>query len=408
MAEKMSKTPRKQPSGPSAAPLALPSAPTRPAVPGVERVLLLAASLAFGLLLGFGVLVPLRQVQAAPIGSIQDLIDHAPAGGTVNISAGVYNESLTVNKTLTLTGITSSTTIIQAAAGQRVITVTAGSSLRLVNLTLTGGQTADSGGGVFVANGSLALVNCVISNNSAAYGGGVFQADASGRVDAVGSRIERNTAAWHGGGLYVNGSAALTDTQVLSNTATWHGGGLHVQSGQAELVGGALSNNRALNGNGGAVNVNNSLTISGTQIISNAAVSGGGLQQWNAGPAVQVTNSRFERNTARVAGGGAAISGTLLISNSTFATNTVDSGSDSSTYGGGLCASADAQVIDSTFAGNSALCIYGGSCYHADGGGLYTSGASLALSGVTFTGNEAGRSGGGVNSSYGSLAALNV
>ncbi len=83
-------------------------------------------SLALGLLFGLSVFVTRPAVQAAPTGTLQTLINDAPNGGTVIIPAGTYTESLTVNKTLTLTGVSSSTTIIQAVTGQRVITVTSG------------------------------------------------------------------------------------------------------------------------------------------------------------------------------------------------------------------------------------------------------------------------------------------
>src|SRR5512135_1941651 len=88
--------------------------------------------------------------QAAPTATIQSMIDAAPDGGTVNIPSGTYTESLTVNKTLTLTGVSSATTIIQAVSGQRVITVTSGHDLRLENLTVTDGNpTDDVGGGIY-------------------------------------------------------------------------------------------------------------------------------------------------------------------------------------------------------------------------------------------------------------------
>jgi predicted outer membrane repeat protein len=353
-------------------------------------------------------LVTLRPVRAAPAGVIQDLIDSTPNGGTVSIPAGTHTESLTVNKSLTITGVASNTTIIQAVTGQRVITVTSGNNLRLENLTVTGGQTTDVGGGVHVVNGSLTLINCRVANNSATYGGGVFQEGVNGRVDVIGSRIELNTTSNQGGGLYVRGSAAFTNAQVLSNTANMHGGGVHVDTGRTDVTGGRFEHNRAQNGNGGALNVNGSITISGAHVVSNTAVKGGGLLQWNLGPTVIMTNTRFERNAARSMGGGVFISGTSFISGSAFVTNTVDSGSSSNTFGGGLYIGAASQIFATTFTGNSALCLNGGSCSNADGGGLYDNGGNVMLTNVIFQSNQAGRNGGGMNSEYSSPVLFNV
>ncbi len=367
----------------------------------------LVIALALGLLIGLSVLITLRPAlaaSAAPTATIQSMIDAAPNGGTVNIAAGTYTESLTVNKTLTLTGVSSGTTIIHAVTGQRVITVTSGSDLRLQNLTVSGGQaSSDVGGGVYLANGSLTLSDSHIVGNSAAYGGGVFQEGANGRIDAIDCLIDLNTTTNHGGGLYIRGSAAFTNTQVVSNTASMHGGGVHVQSGRVDVTGGAFAYNRAVNGNGGALNLNNSLSLSGTQLISNTAINGGGVQQWNAGYAVSITNTRFERNAAQRIGGGAAVSGTLSIDGSTFVSNTVDSGNDNSTFGGGVYAGDASQIAATTFTGNSAFCIYGGSCSAANGGGLYISGKPLTLTNVVFARNQAGRMGGGLKTDYATI-----
>ncbi len=59
-------------------------------------------------------------------------------------------------------------------------------------------------------------------------------------------------------------------------------------------------------------------------------------------------------------------------------------------------------------AGNSALCINGGSCSNADGGGLYDSGSNVALTNVIFQSNEAGRMGGGMSSEHSSPVLTNV
>ena len=362
---------------------------------------------ALGLALWLGLMGGwLHAAQAAPLAdtvpvttTIQAAIDAAHDGDVVSIPSGTFTESLTVDKTLTLTGVSSATTIIQAVSGQRVITATSNHTLTLVNLTVTGGTSA-AGGGVYVDNGNLTIVNCVIADNQANYGGGVFQ-DHSGRVDVIGSRIELNTTGNHGGGLYVSGSAALTNTLVLSNTAGWHGGGLHVQDGRTDLNGGLFSNNVAANGNGGAVNLNNSVSITGTQFISNAAgQEGGALLQWNAGYTVTVTNAHFEHNAAGSNGGGlsvygnTAVTGTLVYSNSAAIWGgglfmgpgrlTVHSSmffGNTSNRGGGIALnSSTAQINRSIVSGNSVT---------THGGGIDVWAARLRLTNVVVADNHA-------------------
>jgi len=184
----------------------------------------------------------------------------------------------------------------------------------LDGFTVTGGQApVGAGGGVYI-NGSLTIANCRIVNNSANYGGGVFQ-EGTGRVNVISSLVERNHSGYQGGGLYINGDAALTDTLVLTNTAGGDGGGLTDWAGRTDLTGGMFAANSAGN-NGGGVNANNSVSISGTQFISNTAGQyGGGLLQWNAGYTVTVANARFERNRANQDGGGLWVHGNATATN---------------------------------------------------------------------------------------------
>lgn len=207
----------------------------------------------------------------------------------------------------------------------------------LDGFTVTGGQGGGGGGGVLILNhGSLTIANCRITDNSANYGGGVYQEGASGRVDVTNCWIALNAAALHGGGMYVSGGAALTNTQVLSNTAGQHGGGLTVWSGRTDLVGGAfVANSAGLNG--GGVDVNTSVTVSGTQFISNTAgQDGGGLLQWNAGYTVTVTNARFERNRSTGQGGGMFVNdGSVDAANVLWANNQAGGGGAAIRLSGG-------------------------------------------------------------------------
>ncbi len=356
-------------------------------------------------LLPLGVLIwlaisglPVAAEQSPTVWTIQGQIDLTSPGGTVSVPAGTFTESLTINKSITLTGVSSTTTIIQAVAGQRVITVTGG-NVRLANLTLQGGHpVGDVGGGIKGSGASLRIDSSIVANNSANYGGGIFQEGASGRLDISTSRLENNSTPNHGGAIFARGSIFLTDTEVLSNTAGWHGGGLHVDVGFTGLQGGLFSNNRANGDNGGAVNVNNGLSIVGTRFISNTAQQkGGAVLQWNAGYPVTVSGATFERNAAGLLGGGLYAKGNITITDSAFLTNTVDSQSAANTSGGGLyLVDGTVWMESTTLRGNEAIC---SSCTFRSGGGLAM---SLSPTGTIlnslFEANSAG-TGGAVSSS---------
>ncbi len=257
----------------------------------------------------------------------------------------------------------------------------------LDGFTVTSGQgTGYTGGGVYINNGSLSIANCRITNNSADYGGGVFQSGDSGRVAVIDSLIDLNTTSNHGGGLYVSGNLELTNTQIVSNTAGLHGGGVHVNTGRVDLSGGLFTSNRA-GFNGGGLNANNSVNISGTQFISNtAAQEGGGLLQWNAGYTVTVTNARFERNTAGQSGGGVCVSksATTTIVNTQIFSNSVQD-----FYGGGiyLGSGKNARLSGNRIEGNTAF----------GGGGVYANfGDNAVLSDNQLYGNRARGYGGGL------------
>jgi hypothetical protein len=247
----------------------------------------------------------------------------------------------------------------------------------------------------------LRLVNVLIADNRADYGGGVYQGGA-GRVDAIDSRLERNQANIDGGGLYVNGDAALTDTLMLSNAAGRDGGGLHVWTGRADMVRGSFAGNQALSRNGGGINLNNSLSLSGTVFFSNTAQQdGGGVLQWNSNQFVTVTNARFERNSVKRNGGGLAIAqgATTTVTGTLFLSNRADSYQTTETdvLGGGLYFSGTGllQINASTFRANYALCSI---CSRSDGGGVYVDAKTAAIvQDSLFESNDAFL-GGGLNS----------
>ena len=203
--------------------------------------------------------------------------------------------------TLIIIGPGANTLAISGANAYGVFIINTSVAVTITGLTIRNGNA--SGGGGINSAGTLMIYNTNIVSNTAGYGGGVYQSG-SGRVDILNSLVEFNHSGYQGGGLFINGDAALTNTLVLTNTAGADGGGLTDWAGRTDLSGGMFAGNSA-GGNGGGINVNNSLSVNGTQFNSNIANdSGGALLQWNAGYTVAVTNARFERNRAKNKGGG--------------------------------------------------------------------------------------------------------
>jgi hypothetical protein len=136
------------------------------------------------------------------------------------------------------------------------------------------------------------------------------------------------------------------------------------------------------------VNAGKSLTLEGVTIANGNAGGGDGGGIDNSGT-LTVTNSTFAGNSAgghplsgwhASNGGGIDNSGTLTVTNSTFAGN-------SASNGGGIHNSGTLTVTNSTFAGNSAT---------YDGGGIDNSG-TLTVTNSTFSGNSASYGGGIAN-----------
>lgn len=94
------------------------------------------------------------------------------------------------------------------------------------NLTLSesavlknGGQFNDSGGGIFVFSGNVALTNCTFSGNSASTGGGIENFVGAVRLDSC--TVAGNSASGKGRGLYNvgDGTFSVRNSIVAGNTA---------------------------------------------------------------------------------------------------------------------------------------------------------------------------------------------
>jgi parallel beta-helix repeat protein len=99
--------------------------------------------------------------------SIQEAINTATAGDTVIVEAGTYTENVIVNKSLTLTGASAATTIIDGDGSGIVVQITA-------NNTHFSGFTVQNSGADPLANcgiGLAGVTGCVIENNTVSNNG---------------------------------------------------------------------------------------------------------------------------------------------------------------------------------------------------------------------------------------------
>ncbi|MEO8459364.1 MAG: hypothetical protein ABI451_02445 [Dokdonella sp.] len=226
-------------------------------------------------------------------GTIQSAINAAnaaPGADTVRLTrsltyepeADIINASENLNlvggfATCTQAATDSIKTVVSGAGGAAdpVFRIFAGTGIvvKLRHLTITLGDEDGGGGGggiLFQGNGSLEIIESTITNNSAAYGGGIYAFGTGPNAELIisdGTVISNNKARYSGGGVSIAGPIEMTMTapnsiisfnQALGQLAgTGYGGGLQVGSEAIAYIGtsgvgslGAIYANSAIDGGG--------------------------------------------------------------------------------------------------------------------------------------------------------------
>ncbi len=156
--------------------------------------------------------------------AIQDAIDDASDGDTIEVVAGTFVECIdTSGKDLTLTGAGSgSTTLNGLGACTSVVSVQSGETVTLSGFEIRNASYR----GLYLLDSTVTLTDLEVSGNGSTslYGGGLYIE--GGVVAIADSELSGNTA-YHGGNLYITGAAevSLTDTEV-SDGWGYYGGGI--------------------------------------------------------------------------------------------------------------------------------------------------------------------------------------
>jgi hypothetical protein len=201
-------------------------------------------------------LVVMNNLDSGP-GSLRAEIAAAKNKDTINFASTLNDQTITLSSELDIThnvtiqGLGAAHLTISGGGWSRVFEVAKSTSLSVRDLTISNGNTAGDGAGIYINyRGNLTVTGCILSGNSARRGGAIFN---------------------YGGG-----------TVIVSNT--FLSGNIAIPSFTGE--GGAIYNNGV---NGGTV------TISGCNFSDNSAYEGGAI--YEVGLPITVSDSTFSNNT---------------------------------------------------------------------------------------------------------------
>ena len=348
-------------------------------------------------------------------GVLQDAIDDAVSSDVIQISGtcqGVkprlvngqtISQTAFISMNLTLAGGYASdfssftdplTTTLDAQGMGRALVITGPVSVRVSNLTLTGGDATglgggpggdDAGGGLYSYNSDLFLEEgMVIASNHAACGGGLYSFAGTLTMDSGGEKGRSyavNNTATYGGGFYLDGGSPTIYYVSLGENAATQGGGIYNAAGSTTISQTHLYSNTA-NAGGGIYSAAGLLSAEVISAAHNSAVTGGGLYNAN-GAHLSLQRSVILSNTVANDGGGFynAASGVLTLTNTIVAGNAADTGD-----GGGLYnLSPQLTVRHDTFYANSAG-DQGGGIYHDTSSPLPVINSTLIVSNTASAG----------------------
>ncbi len=239
--------------------------------------------------------------------------DVNPAGSRIEFDPTVFSspQTIALANTLELSGTAGPELIdglgpaIVTTSGDfavQVFQVDSGVTATISGLTISGGSTSDSGGGIS-NDGTLTVTDSTIAGNSALQGGGIF--NNAGALTVTDSTIAGNSASDRAGGIRNDGTLAVTDSAITGNSASNDGGGIW-NDGTSTVTNCTIAGNSATDG-GGIWNSNGTLrvancTIAGNLTTGNGGTSGGGGLRWDGGTAT-LNNTIVALNTRNTGSG---------------------------------------------------------------------------------------------------------
>ena len=350
--------------------------------------------------------------------SLQDAIDAASNGDTILVGPGVYTGDPLAPAVMQTYGkqvVIRSTdgpyeTIIDGQGVQRGLLCDSGESIDNVidGFTFRNGQAVDYdwgdgvlwnlGGALCCLNASSPrILNCIIENNHAQFGGGIYGYTTHMRLDNC--LIQNNTADDYGGGVNTSHESRLlaTNCHFAGNTAGLGGGALSFSEDDEPLISSCLftENSTPLAGGVAFVEESSLPTFINCRFEDNDSDDSGGVFHVTFAR-VEVFDCAFERNTAQAGG-------VLWVEASNVEFDNISAIDNVATFGDGgvfcFASNSGGLLRNSELIDNSA---------REHGGAASLISSNLNIQDSTISSNNAGTDGGGLYVLNGGLTLMNT
>ena len=332
--------------------------------------------------------------------TLQEAVGAASANDTLTINGTCMGDT-TIEQDLNIVGRGSATLdgSNSAKTPGSVVSIVSGATATISGLTIKGGDSSLSGGGID-SKGSLTLVNSTVEGNQAAkIGGGIYAIVLT--LEHATVRGNSATAEFdEGGGVFALESLTLKNSRVADNEAT-QAGGIFIHTGTLTLENSSVDHNSAVHRVGfprGAVGGIRAVSYGGgsvTATLKNSSVSYNTADEeiggMDIGGSLTLERSTVEDNRAGEYIGGISVvpafgasSAALTLRNSTV------KGNEAQELGGGIYSDDAFLTLEGSDVSDNVVT-------NADGGGIYNQGGSVSLEKSTINDNKA-RDGGGIYS----------